>query len=68
MNIWRAQGHDNDHGTIQAWGTSESKVRATFRNEYFGAKPTSVDRIEIPTTATGLVDWLNANFKVFNAL
>ena len=66
MNIWRARAQDNDHGTIQAWGTSESKVRTTFKNEFFGAKPTDVERIEISTTATGLVDWLNANFKTDN--
>jgi len=63
MNIWRAQGHDKDDSTVQCWETSEAKVRARFKNEYFGLKPSAVERVEIPTTATGLVEWLNQHFN-----
>ena len=63
MKIWRATYHDDDggSGTVQVWGTSKREVQATLRERrdaknYFASEP---ERLNVPTTRRGLVDFLN---------
>lgn len=65
MKLWRAQARDPHLGTVQVWASSERNARAQFQREY-SEKPTAVEAVEIPTTRTGLIEWLNHNFNTDN--
>lgn len=63
MKVWLAKLHDSAEGNMQVWASSERAVRALARNEWSGAKPDSVEQVEIPPGKAGLIDWLNQRFS-----
>lgn len=72
MKIWRGTYRDPHEGTCYVWKTSERKARtalAALINDMEGVPSKDnhdVKQIDIPTTHTGLADWLTIHFSKDN--
>ena len=71
MKVYRCQFYDKDQGACLSWHASQreaekslraqQKERAELGDESGG--PEGVEAVEIPTTRSALLAWLNAHFS-----
>ena len=71
MKVYRCTRHDADLGALLSWHTrKETALRYLLHHQRErGAAamgPEGVDSLDIPTTRTGLVAWLNDHFTTDN--
>lgn len=62
MKIWRAWVADPQEGICYVWDISLRDVKCLAHNTFDEGLDIKYEKINIPATKTGLVDWLNDNF------
>jgi hypothetical protein len=63
--LYKLSTHRPGKGCVLSWYRrlldAQAALALAKREDGIGSKPASIDRVEIPLTNDGIVDWLNTN-------